>query len=252
MYHKVTDLRPNSIAVSVAAFEEQQRILNEEFKVVPAVDVLAYFKHGTPLPPRAVLLTFDDGYRDNLTNAYPILKRFGHPALLFVPTDFVGGRVLPHDEMLSVSNPTLDWEDLTSMLDVFEVGSHACSHRPLTKIPRANAIDEIRRSKDHLQSRLGREIRAFSYPKGSICDYDEGLTEAVMQAGYELCFTTIPGTNLADADPFSLKRVNVEDFGIRFFRNLLDGSADVLALKDTRVGYRAKAWANRALRSSTE
>ena len=76
--------------------------------------VLDHYLRGAPLPPGAVLLTFDDGYRDNLENALPILRRHGYPAVLFVPIGFLDDeRALPHEEslrLLGVRNETVDWE----------------------------------------------------------------------------------------------------------------------------------------------
>lgn len=87
-------------------------------KVVSLDDVLADYLEHRPLPPRAVLSTFDDGDRDNPENAVPI-RRHGDPAVLFAPVRCLGARrPLPHDERLAargVVNPTLDWSDLAEL-----------------------------------------------------------------------------------------------------------------------------------------
>lgn len=242
MYHKVTDRRPNSIAVGTAAFAEQQGFLQEYYKVVSLDAVRSWLSEGTPLPPRAVLLTFDDGYFDNLENAYPILHRYSHPAVLFVPTSFVGSaEPLPHDRGLPVSNPTVTWSELRDMLDIFAVGSHGRTHRVLTALPPPEARSEIARSKQELEENLGVTVRAFSYPKGSIGDFSPRVEEYVAEAGYDMAFATLPGINRPGrSNPLALRRHNVEDYGLGFFRALLDGSGDLLALKDTRAGYRLK------------
>jgi peptidoglycan/xylan/chitin deacetylase (PgdA/CDA1 family) len=244
MYHKVTDERPNPIAVGVEAFAEQQRYLHEHYAVVSLERVRHWLLDGEPLPPRAVLLTFDDGYRDNLLNAYPILSEYSHPAVLFVPTAFVGSpKPLPHDRNLPVANPTLSWREVGSMLDVFEVGAHGRSHRVLTRLPDEEARREILDSKHELEENLGVRIRAFSYPKGSIGDFDKRIEGYVREAGFDVAFSTLPGSvsrERALHRPLALHRHNVEDYGLAYFRALLDGSADLLALKDTRAGYRLK------------
>ena len=82
MYHKVNDLWPNPTTVPTAVFDEQMRLLRELGYTPVALDAVRdYYLHGTPLPPGAVLITFDDGYRDNLENALPILQRYGYPEL---------------------------------------------------------------------------------------------------------------------------------------------------------------------------
>ena len=249
MYHKVTQAVPNTIAVHPDSFRSQQQHLAERYKVVTLQQVRHHIAGAEPLPQRAVLLTFDDGYRDNLKNAYSILKEFGHPAVIFPAVDFLDGGVLPHDKHLQTENPALAWNELESMQDVFDIGSHACSHRPLTSLPLDKAVEEIERSKEALENKLGKPVFAFSYPKGSIGDFNDDLEAAVQTAGYEIAFTTVPGTNVPPINPLRLRRHNVEDFGPRFFAALLDGTADVLALKDTRFGYAAKAKLRKMLRA---
>ena len=102
MYHKVNDTPANSVTVPVTLFDEQMAQLRElGYTAVSLDDVLAYYVDGVPLPPRAVLITFDDAYRDNLENAVPILVEHGYPAVLFAPIGYLdGSRPLPHDEHL--------------------------------------------------------------------------------------------------------------------------------------------------------
>src|SRR5918999_4199888 len=116
MYHKVNDLWPNPTTVPTAVFEEQMALLRKLGYTPVSLDAVSdHFLRGVPLPPRAVLLTFDDGYRDNLENALPILRRFGYPAVLFVPIGYLDEeRPLPHEEGLASSgivNSTLGWDE---------------------------------------------------------------------------------------------------------------------------------------------
>src|SRR5512144_2566266 len=99
MYHKVNDLRPNSTTVPTGTFAEQMELLGELGYVPVSLErVRDHYVAGAPLPSGAVLITFDDGYRDNLKNALPILQRHGSPAVIFVPIGFLDGdRPLPHE-----------------------------------------------------------------------------------------------------------------------------------------------------------
>lgn len=246
MYHKVNDARPNTISVGVNSFAHQQQLLSDTCNVIPPGALGAALAHpGGPKPQ--VVLTFDDGYRDNLVNAYPILKQLGHRAFLFIPTDYVGGKQLPHDRKLATSNLTLGWDDLRLMMDVFVVGSHGKSHTPLTRLSLEAAREEIRSSKEILEDRLQVEVTAFSYPRGTPQDFSSDLEQVVADAGYRYCFTTVPGGNRSDAGALRLKRVNVEDFGAFYFQALLRGSADVVGIKDTKTGARLKAALNHLL-----
>src|SRR5919202_3321816 len=90
MYHKVNDVAGNRLSVPVSLFDEQMDQLRDlGYTVVALDDVIAYYRDGAPLAPGAVLITFDDGYRDNLENALPVLEKHGYPAVQFVPLGYV-------------------------------------------------------------------------------------------------------------------------------------------------------------------
>ena len=117
MYHKVNDLPGNRMSMPVSLFDEQMAQLRELGYTVVGLDaVVAHYLERKPLTDGAVLITFDDGYRDNLENAAPVLHRHGYPAVQFVPLAYVGDRQpLPHEEHLAangVVNRTVDWEEL--------------------------------------------------------------------------------------------------------------------------------------------
>jgi peptidoglycan/xylan/chitin deacetylase (PgdA/CDA1 family) len=245
MYHRVTH-SPARLAVTEAAFAAQQRFLAARYHVIGLEELLAHTRSGKALPPNAVLLTFDDGYRDNLELAKPILDKYGHPATVFVPTKFIGtDEPLPHDSCQSPA-PTLSWDELRELAGSFSVGSHAVSHQVLSRLSLTDAAAELKFSRQTLERELGRPVTAFSYPKGSIGDFNNATQRLAARAGYELVFTTLPGINRYGFDPRLIRRHNVEDYGIDYFAALLDGSADLLALKDTRLGY----WTKRLIAST--
>src|SRR6266545_5158338 len=120
MYHKVNDRPGNVVTVSPTLFTEQMAQLRElEYTVVDLHQVIAHYREGGPLPPRPVLITFDDGYRDTLENALPVLRDHAYPAVMFVPIGYLGeARPLPHDESLAARglvNRTLDWSELAEL-----------------------------------------------------------------------------------------------------------------------------------------
>jgi peptidoglycan/xylan/chitin deacetylase (PgdA/CDA1 family) len=239
MYHRVAST-PERLAVSEASFAAQQQFLAAHYCVIGLDLLLAHVRDGKPLPPSAVLLTFDDGYRDNLELAKPILDGYGHPATIFVPTAFIGSdEPLPHDRRHG-RVPTLSWDELRELSGTFSVGSHAVTHQVLSRLPIPEVAGELTQSRAVLERELGTTISAFSYPKGSIGDFNATTQRLVGTAGYELVFTTLPGINRRGFDPRVIRRHNVEDFGLDYFAALLDGTAEVLALKDTRAGYWAK------------
>jgi peptidoglycan/xylan/chitin deacetylase (PgdA/CDA1 family) len=257
MYHKVNDLWPNPTTVPTAVFDEQMRLLRELGYTPVSLDAVRdYYLEGVPLPPGAVLITFDDGYRDNLENALPILQRYGYPAVVFVPVGFLDdGRPLPHEDalrVLGVRNETVDWEQLAELeRGGIRVESHGIAHRPLSELEPDEAVREIAISKLRLEERLGREVEAFAFVKGSLADYRPEHASLVQQAGYKLAFTSVSGANGPSTDRFRLRRYNVEPYSARTFELVLAGACDLIAVKDTVAGTHVRRAVNAALGTST-
>ncbi|MGI8478363.1 MAG: polysaccharide deacetylase family protein [Gaiellaceae bacterium] len=253
MYHKVNDDWPNPTTVPTVVFDEQMTLLGELGYVTVSLDaVLEHYVRGAPLPPKAVLLTFDDGYRDNLENALPILRRHGYPAVLFVPIGFLDDtRPLPHEEslrLLGIRNETVDWGELAALeAGGVRIESHGIGHRPLSELEPAEATREIALSKLRLEERLGREVEAFAFVKGSLADYRPEHASLVQQAGYKLAFTSVSGSNGPSSDRFRLRRYNVEPYPARTFELVLAGACDLISVKDTVVGTHVRRAFNAAL-----
>ena len=258
MYHKVNDIPDNPVTVPPSLFDEQMAQLRElGYSVVGLDAVLAHYVDGATLPAKAVLVTFDDGYRDNLENALPILERYGYPAVLFVPIGYLGERrPLPHEEHLrarGIVNPTLDWGELRE-LDAagLRIECHGISHRPVAALELDEAAREIVVSKLRLEDALGREVKAFAYVKGSEAHYKPVHLSLVRQAGYELGFTSVSGANGSRSDRFRLRRYNVEPYPPRTFELVLAGACDLIAVKDTVAGTYARRAFNAALGTSSK
>ena len=258
MYHKVNDVPKNPLTIPVSLFDEQLAQLRElGYQVVDLDAVLAHYTQGAPLPARAVLITFDDGYRDNLANAADVLERHGYPAVLFVPIGYLDEeRPLPHEERLAANglvNGTLEWDQLVDLeRRGIRVESHGISHRPLADLEVDEAAREIIISKLRLEERLGRPVRAFSYVKGSEAHYRPVHLSLIKQAGYDVAFTSISGANSAATDPLQLHRYNVEPYSPRTFELVLAGACDLISLKDTVTGTHARRLLNAALGTSTK
>jgi peptidoglycan/xylan/chitin deacetylase (PgdA/CDA1 family) len=257
MYHKVNDLRPNPTTVSTDVFAEQMALLGElGYMPVSLAHVRDHYVDGAPLPPAAVLITFDDGYRDNLENALPILQRHGYPAVIFVPIGFLAGdRPLPHEEALralGVRNQTVGWDELAALEGGgIRVESHGIGHRPVSELDLADAAREIAVSKLRLEERLGREVDAYAFVKGSLADYRPEHVSLVQQAGYTLGFTSVSGANGPRSDRYRLRRYNVEPYPARTFELVLSGACDLISMKDTVPGTYARRAFNKVLGTTT-
>jgi peptidoglycan/xylan/chitin deacetylase (PgdA/CDA1 family) len=258
MYHKVNDLPNNRMSIPVSLFDEQMAHLKElGYTVVDLDAVRAHYRESRPLPDGAVLITFDDGYRDNLVNAAPVLRKHGYPAVQFVPIAYVGDtQPLPHERHLAahgVHNPTVDWDEIRELERYgVRIESHGISHKPLAELELDEAAREIAISKLQLEEQLGRPVRAFSYVKGSEADYKPVQHPMlVRQAGYDLAFTAVSGANTPTSDPLQLRRYNVEPYSPRTFELVLAGACDLISLKDTVTGTHARRLFNAALGTSS-
>jgi peptidoglycan/xylan/chitin deacetylase (PgdA/CDA1 family) len=157
------------------------------------------------LPARAALITFDDGYRSLLKHALPVLRRFDCPAVVFVPTDFIGGRNT-FDEGNEPAEPICGWDDLRVLeREGVAVQSHGASHRPLSGLSPARREVELVGSRITLEQGLGRPVVLFSYPYG-----DGGAdSTALGRAGYRAACLYNGAVNAWPADPYRLDRLTV-------------------------------------------
>jgi peptidoglycan/xylan/chitin deacetylase (PgdA/CDA1 family) len=258
MYHKVNDVPGNPLTTPVSVFDEQMDQLRQlGYTVVDLDAVLAHYVDGEPLPSQAVLITFDDGYHDNLENAARVLRKYGYPAVLFVPIGYLGDPLpLPHEEHLvarGILNRTIDWDEVAALeQEGIRVESHGISHRPLADLEVDEAAREIALSKFRLEERLGRPVRAFSYVKGSEAHYKPVHLSLVRQAGYDVAFTAVSGANSQQTDPLQLRRYNIEPYPPRTFELVLAGACDLISIKDTVTGTHARRVFNAALGTSTK
>ena len=257
MYHKVNDRPENPLSVPVGKFDEQMSQLRDLGYTVVGLDaVLDHYRRGAALPRRPVLITFDDGYRDNLEHAAPVLERHGYSGVVFVPIGYLDGtRPLPHEERLAtrgVINATVDWGELGELeAGGIRIESHGIGHRPVSELEPGEALREIALSKLRLEEQLGREVEAFAFVKGSHADYRPEHASLVQQAGYTLAFTSVSGANGAASDRYRLRRYNVEPYPARTFELVLEGACDLIAVKDTVLGTHARRALNSALGTAT-
>ena len=158
-------------------------------------DLRGYLFGQGRLPDRPVVLTFDDGYRDLYTTAYPILRAHGFKAVSYVVSGFVNSPVSVTSEQV-----------LEMDAHGIQIGAHTVSHADLTKLSSANLWHEVHDSKTSLEGLLGHPVVDFCYPSGRV---DDAVIQAVSAAGFQTATTTQPGVVHSAGDRFVWTRVRV-------------------------------------------
>lgn len=211
MYHSVAPDGPSGFAryrVSPAALEAQLRYLRDAgFRSVTLDEWRRAKEAWTPLDGRAVMLTFDDGYRDFADHAWPLLKRFGFGALVFLVTDSVGGTSAWAAEY-GEPVPLLDWDTVRRLQsEGTQFGSHAATHRFLTGASPAEVASEAARSRVALARELGREVDAIAYPHGA---EDPAIQHLVGACGYTYGLSCRAGRSRFTDPLLALHRIEVK------------------------------------------
>jgi peptidoglycan/xylan/chitin deacetylase (PgdA/CDA1 family) len=224
-YHSIDD-SGSVVSTSRRTFRRQMLSLSESrMSVVSLGEIAAAIREGRALPRDAVTITFDDGYRNVYTEAFPVLERCGFTATVFLVTDYCGlENDWPGQGGGIARAPLLTWAEVREMHRAgIEFGSHTATHPDLTRIPLQQAEREIRRSKAEIEDHLGVEATAFAYPYGK---YNARVKDLVREE-FLCAGSTLLGRAGSDSDPYSLKRVEMYYFSNAMsFGALIAGRAD--------------------------
>jgi len=180
VYHTISSPAkplPGDIDISPERFEQQLRWLSRWRNVVRLTQTL----RGTP-SSRQIAITFDDGFRDNLTVALPLLEKYNLPMTLFVTAGYVGtGLYLSREELLEMSKHPL-----------ITIGAHGLLHRHFTRMTRAEAKFELKHSRRMLEEMIEAKVDLMAWPYGECNDELEQLSEEV---GYRASWSVWKGHN---------------------------------------------------------
>ncbi len=230
MYHSVTDtLEPHrnayyKINISPNLFAEQIKFLvHNNYKIISLQHLEEYRSPSGTTGEKVVVLTFDDGYENWYTHAFPILREYHATATMFVTTDFIG-----YQNKVVDGNIFLNWSQIREMQAAgITFGSHTASHPQLSEIPYPQVEHELRESKQILEKNLQCPITTFAYPFAfpeTKRMFKKRFEESLRQCGYKQAVTTIIGTNSAAEATLLLKRlpINQED-DLNLFQAKLHG-----------------------------
>ena len=211
MYHSISSPVPEHESGFVCAkkkFDAHiKALIKKGFYFASIDEVQLHILDKKQLPEKSVLITFDDGYMDNYTNAFPILKKYNIPAIIFL----VAGLIGKTNQWLSgkqwTTRKLLTWEQIEEMMNNgVSFGCHSLTHKRLTELNYEEQKKELTESKLLLEDHLGRVINFVAYPYGI---YDKNTLNLVKETGYLLGFSTHSGFNSQSVDPLIIRRLEV-------------------------------------------
>lgn len=209
--HDPKDTIRMHLTVTPYWLEKQLRFLRDNgYTTVDLNQVRAAIMGRKDLPPKPVVISFDDGYRDFYTDAYPLLKKYQAKATIYVISDF-----------LDRPNYMFTWqlkEIATESANLITIGAHTRHHLSLTSVSEKIAWDEISGSKTRLEAIISRPVVHFAYPYGF---YNQAVADLVKKAGFWTATTTVPGTREDSSNFFSFPRIRIGDYDGKFFESRL-------------------------------
>ena len=222
-YHRFGKKSKSRLSIPGPVFDQQMAYLKENgYRVIPLSDLIGFMQFRTDLPKKAVVITIDDGYRSVYDTAFPILKKYGFTATLFIYLDFIG-----------IPGSSVTWEQLKEMKSSgFEVGSHTLSHCNLTKKRKDESekvyIERVEKelvlSKQIIDKKLNQNTVAIAFPYGA---YNQEILNICEKAGYKLGLSVKRGGNPFFANRLSLKRSQLLSRDLDYFIKNLETFHDV-------------------------
>jgi peptidoglycan/xylan/chitin deacetylase (PgdA/CDA1 family) len=201
MYHYIQEWDGQSqlvagLTVSPDKFRSQLLGLESLGYSFISMDGLYHFLVKKEYQKKNIVLTFDDGYEDFYSFAYPILKEKGTPAIVFIITDYIG------------KPGYLNWQQIKEMdgSGIITIGSHNMEHISLSSASKQKAEYEISQSKKVLEDGLGHEVNYFCYPNG---EFNFDISDMVKNSKYDLAVSTIQDIKQTWTDRFWLPRIRI-------------------------------------------
>jgi peptidoglycan/xylan/chitin deacetylase (PgdA/CDA1 family) len=242
MYHSISEDEGSGVAdyyrtnTSPAVFERQMRFLRDEgFHSVDLDQALRLLENQAAPEMKAFVITFDDGFRDFYTSAFPILNKYGFTATMYVLTGFIG------DGRKSFKGrECLIWSEVRELRrQGIQFGSHSVSHPVLYELSWKEIESELTCSKTEVEGQLKEEVTSFAYPYAFPQQdrrFIEGFMELARASGYRNCVTTIIGRVKPGANQFCLKRLPANDCDdTALLAAKLQGAYDWLASPQTLI-----------------
>lgn len=198
-YHSIGDdpTGKNPIIISKEKLRQDlQTIKNLGYTTLTLSQLNDYIFNDKAIPEKSVVITFDDGYKDNYTNAFPILKELNLNATIFVISSYLDRQTyLSPEEVKEMSDYGID------------IQSHTVNHVRLTDLSYAEQLKELKDSKDQLEKLTGKPVNSIAYPEGF---YNDDTKKAFSDSGYSMGFTIKRGYADRDDKSFELNRICID------------------------------------------
>jgi peptidoglycan/xylan/chitin deacetylase (PgdA/CDA1 family) len=208
MFHSITNVKGNELQTSKEQFKQEMQYLKDKgYTTLTLTEVYDFFQKDKPIPKKSVVITFDDGYLDNYTNAYPILKQFGFKATIFDITSTVdtSANYLNSAQLKELSSNGIDIEP------------HTITHPYLNKLSYDQQYKELKISKDFIETLLSKTVKFVAYPYG---EWNQDTIKAVKNIGYTMAFTTAGTWANKQNGIYTLYRVYISsNFSMTEFNN---------------------------------
>lgn len=234
LYHRIIEepLSSPVYAVSLTGFKKQMEYLcRAGYNTISCLELVEYVNGEISLPDKSFVITFDDGFRDNY-EAIKIANKYGFKSVLFIATEFIGCEYdyLPFigeysrdnfnkDKALRGKVSFLTVEQLKELKELgTEIFPHTANHRNLISADYDQQKKEVKDSQDRIHDVLGIDPELFCYPYG---DYNEDTIKVLNCLNYYGAFAVRDGLNRNGDNPFTLKRHDVTDFSMPYFKLLL-------------------------------
>ena len=213
MYHRIGTVHNNwesRYCIPPDQFtRHMHRLAAQGMRACSVTDFFAWLGQEKKLPDGSFLLTFDDGFLGVYEHAAPVLRELGWPATVFLVSQQIDGR----DEWCQTQNPSgatyplLAMEHITAMRHMgFSFHSHTRLHPDLITLSDDDLANELAGSREDLKDMLDEEVHYLAYPYGR---YNDHVINAAHAAGYKAAFSTQPGFNRHDIDPFHIRRLDI-------------------------------------------
>ena len=198
MYHGVNDNTDSTLNVSVDNFSKQiSFLLKNGYNIISLDDLVNGIKNKKEFSSKTIVITFDDGLKDNYTNAFPILKKHNIPATIFLISSYMDNK-----------NEYLTWEQVKYMMEYnIDFGGHTKTHTYLPSIKSRKILqDEILGSKIDIEQNINKEIKYFCYPVGG---FNEQIKNIVKEARYKASCATNRGYDRYNNDLYEINRIKI-------------------------------------------